>query len=296
MSTLMRKLIFGIIGLLAGLAAWPAAEFILTLQSGFPSYLIFTVTLGVFFGAIMGGFLGSVEGITLSVRSRILPGILTGIMVGAIGGAVGFLIGQGALFLIGDLFFHSNKAMQSYGIPISRTIGWGFLGLFIGTVEGVRARSWMKIKVGMVGGIVGGLLGGLVIEYLRILYPTFTYTRLVGLLILGFLIGLFYGLFEKRFSQGVLKLLNGTLKGKEYLLVQKTIRVGNSVKADIQLTDYQNVADIHAVLQTVKGEIFIKNVHAENRVLVNELNILEEKLKFEDVVQIGAAKFLFFYN
>ena len=296
MSTLMRKLIFGIIGLLAGLAAWPAAEFILTLQAGFPSYLVFTITLGVFFGAIMGGFLGSVEGITLSVRSRILPGIITGIMVGAIGGAVGFLIGQGALFLVNDLFFHSNKAMQSYGIPISRTIGWGFLGFFIGTVEGVRARSWMKIKVGMVGGIAGGLLGGVMIEYLRILYPSFTYTRLIGLLILGFLIGLFYGLFEKRFSQGVLKLLNGQLKGKEYLLIQKTIRVGNSVKADIQLSDYQNVAEIHAVLKSVKGEIFIKNVHAENRVLVNELNISEEKLKFEDVIQIGAAKFLFFYN
>ncbi len=296
MSTLMRKLIFGIIGLIAGLAAWPAAEFILTLQSGFPSYLVFTITLGVFFGAIMGGFLGSVEGITLSVRSRILPGIITGILVGAIGGAVGFLIGQGALFLVSDLFFHSNKAMQSYGIPISRTIGWGFLGFFIGTVEGVRAKSWMKIKVGMIGGIVGGLLGGFMIEYLRILYPTFIYARLVGLLILGFLIGLFYGLFEKRFSQGVLKLLNGKLKGKEYLLVQKTIRIGNSVKADIQLTGYQNVADIHAVLQTVKGEIFIKNVQVENRILVNELNILKEKLKFEDVVQIGAAKFLFFYN
>ncbi|MBT4091306.1 MAG: phosphopeptide-binding protein, partial [Deltaproteobacteria bacterium] len=56
MSTLMRKLVFGIIGLLAGLAAWPAAEFILALQSGFPSYLVFTITLGVFFGAIMGGF------------------------------------------------------------------------------------------------------------------------------------------------------------------------------------------------------------------------------------------------
>jgi len=135
-----------------------------------------------------------------------------------------------------------------------------------------------------------------VIEYLRILYPAFTYTRLVGLLILGFLIGLFYGLFEKRFSQGVLKLLNGKLKGKEYLLVQKTIRVGNSDKADIHLAGYQNVADIHAVLKTVKGEIVIKNVQTENRILVNELNVTEEKLKFQDVVQIGAAKFLFFYN
>jgi len=292
----MRKLVFGIIGLLAGLAAWPAAEFILILQSSFPSYLVFTMILGAIFGAIMGGFFGSVEGITLSIRSRILPGIITGVLVGAVGGAIGFLIGQGVLFLITDMFFHSNKTLQTYGIPISRTIGWGFLGFFIGTVEGIRARSWTKVKVGMTGGIVGGLLGGFVIEYLRMIFPSFPYARLVGLLILGFLIGLFYGIFEKRFSQGVIKLLNGALKGKEYLLVQKTIRIGTSGKADIQLTGYKNVADIHALLKTVKGEVILNTVQTKDRVLINELKTTEQMLKFGDVIQIGAAKFLFFYK
>jgi type III secretion system (T3SS) inner membrane Yop/YscD-like protein len=296
MSTLMRKLVFGIIGLLAGLATWPVAEFILSLQATFPSYLVFTITVGVVFGAIMGGFMGSIEGITLSVKSRIMPGIFTGVLVGAIGGAIGFLIGQGALLLISDQFFHSNKAMQSYGIPISRTIGWGFLGFFIGIVEGVRARSWTKIKVGMAGGIVGGLLGGFAIEYLRLLAPTFTYYRLIGLLILGFLIGLFYGLFEKQFSQGVLKLLNGKLKGKEYLLVQKRIHIGISDKSDIQLAGYKNVAENHALLKSGKGDVIIKSIQSEDRVIINEVNVTEQTLKFEDVVQIGAAKFLFYYK
>lgn len=296
MSTLVRKLVFGLIGLLAGLAAWPIAEFILSAQSAFPSYLIFTITLGIIFGAIMGGFFGSIEGITLSVQSRILPGILTGVLVGAIGGAVGFLIGQGALFLVSDMFFHSNKTMQAYGIPISRTIGWGFLGLFIGTVEGVRARSWAKIKVGMTGGIIGGLLGGIAIHTMRFLVPSFSFSRLIGLLILGFLIGLFYGLFEKRFSQGILKLLNGRLKGKEYLLVQKRIHIGISDKADIQLEGYKNVADTHALLKTINGEVVISPVQSTDRVIVNELHVSKQALKFEDVVQIGAAKFLFFYK
>lgn len=296
MSTLMRKLVFGFIGLLAGLAAWPIAELVLSTQSAFPSYLVFTITLGIVFGAVMGGFFGSIEGITLSIRPRIMPGIITGVLVGAIGGAAGFLIGQGVLFLVSDMFFHSNKTLQAYGIPISRTIGWGFLGFFIGTVEGVRARSWTKIKVGMAGGIVGGLLGGIAISYLGLLSPSLTLSRLSGLLILGLLIGLFYGLFEKQFSQGVLKLLNGKLKGKEYLLVQKTIRIGSSDKADIQLAGYKNVADSHALMKAVSGDVVIKGLRAEDRVIVNELNITEHTLKFEDVVQIGAAKFLFFYK
>lgn len=296
MSTLMRKLVFGFIGLLAGLAAWPIAEFILSGQSVFPSYLVFTIALGIVFGGVIGGFLGSMEGITLSVPSRILPGILTGILVGAVGGAAGFLIGQGALFLVSDMFFHSNKTMQAYGIPISRTIGWGFLGCFIGMVEGVRARSWPKIKVGMIGGIVGGLLGGVAIYGMNTLLPSFSFNRLIGLAILGFLIGLFYGLFEKQFAQGVLKLLNGRLKGKEYLLVQKTIRVGTSDKADIQLTGYKNIAETHALLSTSGGNVIIRPVQSEHRVIVNEVNTAEHPLKLEDVVQIGSAKFLFFYK
>lgn len=296
MSTLIRKLVFGLIGLLAGLAAWPIAELILSFQASFSSYLLFTVTLGAVFGAIMGGFFGSIEGITLSVRSRILPGILTGVVVGVIGGIIGFLIGQGALFLVGDMFFHSNKTMQAYGIPISRTVGWGFLGLFIGMVEGVRARSWAKIRVGITGGIIGGLLGGVAISYIRFLIPSVSLSRLAGLLVLGLLIGLFYGLFEKRFSQGVFKLLNGRLKGKEYLLVQKTIRVGASEKADIQLDGYKNVIDIHALLRCSGGNVTVEPVQSEHRVIVNEVNVTSHKLKFEDVVQIGTAKFLFFYK
>jgi len=296
MSTLIRKLVFGFIGLLAGLTAWPIAELVLALQASFPSYLFFTITMGAVFGGIMGGFFGSIEGITLSIRSRIIPGMLTGIIVGVIGGIIGFLIGQGILFLVGDIFFHSNKTMQTYGIPISRTVGWGFLGLFIGMVEGVRARSWAKVKVGITGGIIGGLIGGAAISFLRIPVSSVLVSRLTGLLILGTLIGLFYGLFEKRFSQGVLKLLNGRLKGKEYLLVQKTIRVGTSDKSDIQLEGYKNVSELHALLRCSGGEVTIEPLQSGHRVIVNEVNVTTHELKLDDVVQIGAAKFLFFYK
>ena len=68
MSTLIRKLVFGLIGLLGGLAAWPLSEVVLANQAVFPSFLIFTVCLGAVFGAIVGAFLGSSEGITISVK------------------------------------------------------------------------------------------------------------------------------------------------------------------------------------------------------------------------------------
>jgi len=292
----MKKLVFGLIGLLAGLAAWPFSETILVLQPYFSSYFIFIITLGFVFGGLMGGFLGSSEGITLSVKSRILPGIILGMILGALGGAVGFLIGQGALWIVSELILHSNKLLQVYGIPISRAIGWAFLGVFIGSVEGFRTLSWAKIRVGIAGGIIGGVLGGIALEYFRIRFPEELFGRLAGSLILGLLIGVFYGLFEKRFSKGVLKLLNGKLKGKEFLLLQKNIRLGSSKKAEIHLPEYAEVADIHAILKTKKSEMVINNVDTQNRVLVNELNISEHQLKLDDVIQVGSAKFWFFYK
>lgn len=296
MSTFLRKLVFALIGLLGGLAAWPIAEVILARQSEFPSFLIFTVTLGAVIGAIMGAFLGSGEGITLSIGSKIVPGIITGGLVGVIGGALGFLIGQGALFFISETVIHSNEALQSIGIPISRVIGWAFLGLFIGMVEGIRALSLTKIRVGMLGGLIGGILGGVALEYLKIRFPDFIFARLVGLVILGTLIGLFYGLFEKGMAQGVFKLLNGKLKGKEYLLVQRKIRVGSSGKADIRLSGYKDIADIHAILTVKKDAVTIRKGPSKNRILINEVKTDQHLLKFEDVVQIGSAKFLFFYK
>lgn len=296
MSTLFRKLVFATIGMLGGLAAWPIVEMLMSLQSVFPSFLIFTVSLGALFGAVVGGFLGSSEGITLSIKSKIVPGVITGALVGIVGGMIGFLIGQGALLFISDYVLHSNKALKSLGIPISRVVSWAFLGLIVGMVEGIRAVSWAKIKVGILGGFLGGILGGLVLELVQLYFPQLMLARLLGMLVLGALIGLFYGLFEKGFSSGVLRLLNGTLKGKEYLLVKRKIRVGSSGKSDIQLSNYKDVADTHAILNVKKETVTIENAGEKNRVLVNEIKIESQALKFEDVVQIGSAKFLFFYK
>lgn len=296
MSTLIRKLVFGFIGILGGLAAWPLAEVLLQLQSSFPTLLIFTISLGGVFGAIMGAFLGSSEGITLSIKSKIGPGIISGALVGILGGVIGFLIGQGVLLFVSELIFYSNKSLQTIGIPVSRVISWTFLGMFVGMAEGVRALSLSKMKVGVLGGIFGGILGGITMELLTILFPELVFSRLAGFMVFGFLIGVCYGLFEKSLSHGVLRLLNGALKGKEYLLVQRKIKIGKSSKADIQLSGYKDVAEIHANIKIRKDNVQISKATDQHRILVNEIKVSDQLLKFEDVVQIGSAKFLFFYK
>lgn len=295
MSIFLRKLIIGLIGLLAGLAAWPIAEVILYWQPLFPSYLIFSVTQGICVGGVMGGFFGSIESITLSKRGSIIPSIFMGFIVGMFGGLVGFLLGQGVLTLVME-YSLSNQLFINYGIPISRIIGWTCLGLFIGSVEGIRSLSLTKVKVGIAGGLIGGLLGGLSLELLRLLIPEIMYARLVGLLIMGSLIGLFYSLIEHRYSIGVLKSLNGKLKNKEFLIVNKLTKIGSSGHSDIQLKDYTGIADCHAEIYIRENKILIANKDSKSPVIVNEYRIKEHLLKYEDIIHIGTAKLLFFYK
>jgi hypothetical protein len=293
MSTLVRRLIILCLGVLAGIAAWPPAELIVFNQAAFPTYMLFVAVLGAVVGLFMGAFFGAAEGITARVKSRILPGILVGAAVGVVGGAIGFLVGQAALLVIGELALRSYRSFQRVGLPISRAIGWGVLGIFIGVVEGFRARSGKKIAVGLLGGLLGGLAGGFVLEYLRLLVPGFRFTRLVGLVILGAAVAVFYGLIERGLAHGVLRVLNGALKGKEYLLTQSRVRIGRSRRNEVALTPYEDLADRQAEIRARRGEAVLINLEPKRPLLVNERSVREHRLKYDDVIRIGSVKLFY---
>jgi hypothetical protein len=293
MSTLMRRIFLCAIGVIAGLAAWPFAETILLFQTGFPSYLIFSIFLGMIFGLIMGGFFGTSDGIIMSVKTNIISGAFFGVLIGIVGGIIGFIIGQAALFIIGDMLIHSAKGFNTIGFPVSRAIGWAFLGLFIGMVDGVRSRSFNKIKVGIIGGIIGGFLGGLALEYSRLIIPGIFFARLIGLIVFGFFIGLAYGFVENRLSFGVLRLLNGKYKGTEFLITQKKTKIGSSEKNSIVLLGYDKISDTHAELNIKGDNVVIKKASPKTIISVNDDKIEEKELIMDDVVEIGSAKFLY---
>jgi len=295
MSTIKRRIFLCLVGLLAGLAAWPAAEITLLFQADFPSYLVFSIFLGAVFGIFIGAFFGSGDGIIMSHRRSIVTGVTRGLAIGALGGAIGFLVGQGALFLTGEYLIHSMRRFNTVGMPVSRAIGWAVLGVFVGMVDGVRSRSWNKIRIGIIGGVTGGFVGGLALEYFRIVFSETVFARLLGLLLFGLFIGLFYGFVEVRLSYGVLTLLNGRFKGKEFLINQKRLGIGGQEKNEIKLEGYRDVSERHALVRVKKDDVFISRVEGA-RLYVNDDPVDEHMLKYEDVIKIGSAKLLYQYK
>jgi hypothetical protein len=304
MTTLARRLILLAIGLLAGICAWPVAEVILSFQAGFSSYLAFSAVLGAVTGAVMGAFFGTAEGITSRVKSRIPAGMLLGALVGCIGGGVGLLAGQAALWMIGTFVMHTYASFQRVVLPLSHAIGWAVLGVFVGTGEGVRAGSLKKIGIGILGGLSGGLLGGFVLEYARLFLPLAGSSRLIGFATLGCAIGLFYGLIERGMSFGILRVLTGSLKGKEFLLNQRRMHLGRSPRNEIALPSYEDLADRQAQVRIRKGEVVLVNLEPRLPILVNEQKIekstesrsAERRLKLGDVIRIGSARMFYKYE
>jgi hypothetical protein len=296
MSSFVRRLIILCTGLLGGLAAWPLAELVVRFQGSFPSYRLFIPILGAAVGALLGAFFGAAEGITARVRSRIPTGMLVGAAVGCAGGAAGFLAGQAAQWFVGELVLRSYRNFRWVVLPVSRAVGWALLGVFVGMGEGFRAASLKKTLVGALGGLVGGLVGGFVLEYSRLLFPGFAYFRLVGLVVLGLAIGLAYGLIERGLSAGVLRVLTGRLKGKEFPINQSRFRIGSGPRNAVDLSGYESVAERQALVRVRRGQAVLVNLEPRFPVLVNERPVEEHTLKYEDVVRIGAARMFYRYE
>ncbi|MFP4376818.1 MAG: FHA domain-containing protein [Spirochaetales bacterium] len=294
MSRFVRRLIYVVMGILGGVAAWPVLETAIAVQELFPSYLLFSLVAGGAFGAVFGAFSGAVDGMIAANYRRILWGALFGLGIGALGGAVGFLIGQGVLLIAAEVFLDSATNFETVGQPLAKAFGWAILGMFVASAEGIRRRSGHKTAIGVLGGFVGGLVGGAVLEYAPFIMAP-QWARPVGLVLFGALVALFYGLVERRLSSGVLRLLNGPYKGKEFILNQRRLSIGTESGSDVYLGEYVRVKPHHATLRESQGELFL-HPEEERMVKVNDERVTKDEpklLKYEDVLQIGNAKMLF---
>jgi hypothetical protein len=291
MSLMIRRLVILAAGLVAGLLAWPLSELLLGVQGAFPSYLLFIVASGAVYGACFGLAFGSVDGITGGVRARKWLGLLLGFGIGLVGGALGAFVGQAIYLAIGQYLLQAQVENQAIGLPLARGLGWSVVGLIVGLGEGLRLRSGKRAAIGALGGFVGGLAGGLLVEYGSLALAAAWWTRLVGGAVLGLLLGLGLALTERSFLLGTLVLVTGPLRGREYPLPPGRTTIGSSVADTISLAPYRGVEERHAVLTGERGGMCLERGRDEVEIRVNEDPVERASLKYDDVIDVGSARF-----
>lgn len=286
MNKIGKNTIIILLGLCGGIAAWPILELVLWNQGMFGSFLFFLIAATIIPGLFIGLFLGSGEGLLSRSTGRTVKGALIGLAAGSAGGLVGGFAGQVLLSTVARIY----PAFGVVHLTIVRTLGWALVGIFIGLSEGVRSLSLRKAGLGALGGLVGGALGGLVLELLSQVYPS-SLPRLIGLLMMGTMIGVFYTLFDKKFSFGVLRVLNGKQAGKRYRINQKKMDLGSGNRTII-FSEYDDMEDKEIELQVDKGVITVIDEKGGKNLQVNERKTAKTELKYGDVIKAGSVKLM----
>ncbi|TFH04322.1 MAG: hypothetical protein E4H09_03790 [Spirochaetales bacterium] len=276
---------------MAALLAWPISELLLRVQEHFPSYLWFTVAGGGVFGTLFGLTFGSVDGITGGVTRRKWLGLAGGAAAGLTAGAIGALAGQAIYLSLGQWALLGARESRFIGLPVARSIGWAIMGMLIGAGEGARLRSLKRALIGALGGFLGGVAGGLVFEYGSMTFADLPWTRPVAALALGLLMAAGFAIIERGFLLGTLVLVTGPLKGREFPLPPGRTTIGASLSDTISLPVYSGVEPHQVVITGNRSGLSIRSGDGNTAITINEEPAQGAVLKYDDVIDVGSARF-----
>jgi hypothetical protein len=275
MSRLMRLFYYGVLGAIGGVLGWQASNL---LGLSFTGNLYLNEVL---VGALIGLFIGLLIGLAEGLLTRNLVGAakagLFGAGMGILGGAIGLPLAEGLFQLLG-------------GYVWSRALGWGIFGALIGLAIGYTSGSQMW--KGALGGFLGGLLGGVLLESSRSWLNNPLMGKAAGLLLLGASVGVFIALIVYLLSRAWFKVLDGKLKGTEFILDKFLYENGpaafigsDALKSDIVLPD-PDIDPQHAMLKGAGNYFNLKDMSL-NGTFVNNRRIEKAKLKNNQKIKLG---------
>ena len=250
--------------------------------------------------ACIGLFIGAADGIMCRLIRRCL-----------LAGAVGFVFGLVGGFFSGDLIanlvyapiteFAQNRSGTTLGFSLQtggRALAWALAGMTMGLGQGLALRSKRLLLYGFVGGMVGGLLGGLLFDPIDQLIlgtdkPSASVSRWIGFGVIGAVVGLMIGIVERLARDAWLRMVEGPLAGKEFLVFKDVMRMGASPRSEIYLFNDPAVAGHHATIRAT-GDIYeIESAVRENPTLLNGRPIQRSRLRHGDRISLGRTSFVF---
>jgi hypothetical protein len=254
--------------------------------------------------AFIGLFVGAADGVICRVFRRALLCGLVGLFVGFVGAFVTGLIANIVYAPLTQLAMKQSGTeggLTSVGFMlqlIGRSLAWCLAGSAMGLGQGIALRSKRLLIYGLLGGLVGGLLGGLLFDPIDMLLlgPDKTsgaLSRLAGLAVIGLSVGATIGIVELLARDAWLRMTQGPLTGKEFLVFKDVMNIGSSPRSDIYLFNDSQVAENHAILRAVGDECEIEARQSTSPVLLNNRSVTRARLRHGDNVTIGRTSFVF---
>jgi hypothetical protein len=223
---------------------------------------------------------------------------------GTVGAAIG-LIGGVAVALFIDRIYRLVAGNEVGEVShaqnmIAHAVQWGVLGLFLSLGPGLMLRNAKRLVIGLIGGCIGGVIGGLLFVPLEqfgkqtlLLEYSDLLSRLVGLVAIGLIAGLGTGLIENIAKNGWMKVIDGLIAGKQFILYRNPTYIGSSPQCHIYLFKDPQVGRRHAAIHITPAGFEIEDLPLGSPTFVNGKPVTRTKLKTNDQIQIGASVFNF---
>ncbi len=254
--------------------------------------------------AMIGLGIGAADGIVCRLPRRAILGGVIGLLVGAVGALFTSVVSNVIYAPLSDLaaiqMMSNSSAWQAFGFllqMIGRMLAWAFAGMAMGLGQGIALRSKRLLTYGFLGGTIGGLLGGLLFDPLDMIIGHARVgadaSRAVGLIVIGCAVGAMIGVVELLTRDAWLRMTEGPLAGKEFLIFRDTMNIGASPKSEIYLFNDPAVAPTHATLRVIGDETEIAARDHVHPLIVNQNQVANARLRHGDRITIGATSFIF---
>lgn len=263
------------------------------------SLLLFPLVAG-----FIGLFIGAADGMVCRLARRALLCGAVGLFVGLIGG---FICSLAAGIIYSPLnhlamkLSDTDTGMTPMGFVIQiigRSLAWCLAGAAMGLGQGIALRSKRLLLYGFLGGVVGGLIGGLLFDPIDMILlgpdkPSAAWSRLIGFGVIGLSVGGMIGVVELLARDAWLRMTQGPLSGKEFLIFKDVMNVGSSPRSDIYLFNDPQVAERHAIIRAIGDECEVEGCQTAYPVLLNNRSVTRARLRHGDNVTIGRTSFVF---
>jgi hypothetical protein len=231
---------------------------------------------------LIGLAIGAADGVVCRLARRAILGGSVGLLVGLIGGFIcafvaGIIYTPLTTWAVKDTGDVGGLSPFGFVVQLTgRALAWCVAGMAMGLGQGIALRSKRLLLYGFIGGTIGGLLGGLLFDPIDLILlgmdkPSAHWSRLIGFTVIGAGVGCMIGIVERLARDVWLRMIEGPLAGKEFLIFKDIMNIGSSPRSAIYLFNDPNVASHHATLRAIGEQCEIENHSNEHPLLVNAI-------------------------
>ena len=251
-------------------------------------------SMGLFLGiigALVAGALSCVDDIKSFVFEKALKHFLSGAFAGFVTGFIGGIIAQ---IIFGVMTQGNNTGV----LLVARTLGWAVAGTFVGLSQSLVDFKFnpKRLKTGLIGGVIGGAIGGILFDPISVVFGAMGgsgnhsgwVSRCVAISVMGGAVGCAIGFISESLKEAWMFIVDGPLKGKQFILYEQVTSFGSSPKANITVVKDNGIAPIHFSVEN-HGSYYTLMPQAPT--MLNGVPSKSKNLHNGDIITAGVTSF-----